>query len=404
MQALDFLVSFKSIMNNTCVGPLLVVVKIGDGITLVGTAHVSKASVETVEETIRSLQPDKVLVELDAKRFEALQNPDAWKNTDIIKVIKDKKQHLFMLQLYLASMQSRMGRETGSSPGAEMLRAVEVADEIGAEVVLIDRDVQVTLKRGFGAMGFWGKLRLTFKFMAEMFGEEKPDTDVDALLETDAITQMTEEFATFAPKIKTALIDERDSYMASHVLEQSAGSSVVAIVGAGHIPGMTKLIEAKVAVKRDELDVLPRWKPGVGTFLGIGIPAIILGISASLIYNGNWEELRANALYWIIVNGALSGLGVVLARGHILSAITAVVMAPLTSLSPALAAGWFAGITEAKVHTPKVGDFEAIKGLETMKEFWRNDVIRVLLVVAFANIGSMIGTFLGLGEFLQSIS
>lgn len=369
---------------------------------LVGTAHVSKLSVETVEREIRERKPAKVLVELDPKRFEALRNPEAWKQTDIIQVIKEKKQHLFLVQLYLASMQARMGRETGSAPGAEMLRAIEVADEVGAEVVLIDRDVQVTLKRGFGSMGFWKKLRLFTKFITELFGEEKEATDVDAMLETDAITQMTEEFAAFAPDIKVSLIDERDEYMAAHIREH--GDSIVAVVGAGHVPGMTRHLEANTPDRREELDQIPRWKPGLGTILGVSIPAVILGISASLIYNGDWEQLKQSALYWVLVNGVLSAIGVLLARGHILSALTALVMAPLTSLSPALAAGWFAGITEAKLHTPTVGDFEQIKGLETMKDFWANNVIRVLLVVAFANIGSMVGSFLGLGEFLQAVN
>lgn len=382
---------------------LLVVVEPLPGAVLIGTAHVSKLSVETVEKEIRERRPDRVLVELDEKRFTAIQNPDSWKNTDIIQVIKQKKQHLFLLQLYLASMQARMGRETGSAPGAEMLRAVQVADEVGAEVVLIDRDVQVTLKRGFGAMGFWKKMKLAFRYFGELFGEQKEETDVDALLETDAITQMTEEFAQFAPEIKTSLIDERDEYMASHVREYAAKGSLVAVVGAGHLPGMQRHLAENTRERREELDELPKYRPGVGTFLGIVIPAIILGISASQIYNGDWDTLKASALYWIIANGGLSGLGVLLARGHIFSALTAVVMAPLTSLSPALAAGWFAGITEAKMHTPTVGDFEQIKGLETMKDFWGNNVIRVLLVVAFANIGSIIGTFLGLREFLQAV-
>ncbi|MGB1696905.1 MAG: TraB/GumN family protein [Thermoplasmatota archaeon] len=380
----------------------MVVAEISPGVVLVGTAHVSKLSVETVEREIRERKPAKVLVELDPKRFEALRNPEAWKQTDIIQVIKEKKQHLFLVQLYLASMQARMGRETGSAPGAEMLRAIEVADEVGAEVVLIDRDVQVTLKRGFGSMGFWKKLRLFTKFITELFGEEKEATDVDAMLETDAITQMTEEFAAFAPDIKVSLIDERDEYMAAHIREH--GDSIVAVVGAGHVPGMTRHLEANTPDRREELDQIPRWKPGLGTILGVSIPAVILGISASLIYNGDWEQLKQSALYWVLVNGVLSAIGVLLARGHILSALTALVMAPLTSLSPALAAGWFAGITEAKLHTPTVGDFEQIKGLETMKDFWANNVIRVLLVVAFANIGSMVGSFLGLGEFLQAVN
>jgi pheromone shutdown-related protein TraB len=374
---------------------------------LVGTAHISQRSVQEVEDAIRRDRPAKVLVELDERRFEALRDPDAWRKTDIIQVLRQKKQHLFLLQLYLASMQARMGRETGVSPGAEMLRAIQVADEIGAEVVLVDRDVAITLKRGFGAMNLWQRMRLFWNVWMELLtpsDDSKAELDVDALLETDAITTMTEEFARFAPVVKTALIDERDQYMASHIHEQAATGTLVAVVGAGHVAGIVKHLESPEGIPaRAELDLPPRKRITLGKVIAYALPLAVLGGFAYLAFTGDFAELRRVWVYWILVNGSLSALGALLARGHILSAVVAFIAAPITSLSPALAAGWFAGAAEAKLHTPTVADFEAIKAIDTMRDFWRNGVVRVLLVTALANLGSVAGSWLGLVELAQSL-
>ncbi len=383
-----------------------VIEELQPGVVVVGTAHVSQKSVEDVEATIRERQPEKVLVELDPKRYEALRDPDAWQNTDIIRILREKKQHLFLLQLYLANMQARMGRETGVAPGGDMLRAIQVAEDIGAEVVLIDRDVSITLKRGFGSMGFWQRTRLFWKVWMELLtpadGEKQPD--IDDLLETDAVTAMTEEFARFAPAIKTALIDERDAYMASHIREESAASGkLVAVVGAGHMAGIKRHLADNHSIDRDALDAPPRKRLTVGKVIGYGLPLFIIGAFVYLGVTGDFQALRENLLYWIIVNGVLSALGALLARGHILSAVVALVAAPLTSLSPALAAGWFAGATEAKMHTPTVSDFQAIKSIETMKDFYRNGVVRILLVTALANLGSVAGSWLGFAKIAQTL-
>ncbi len=379
---------------------------INERTVIVGTAHVSPKSVQDVETTIRERKSDKVLVELDQKRFEALRDPEAWKQTDIIQILKEKRQHVFLLQLYLANMQARMGQETGVAPGSELLRAIEVAEEVGAEVVLIDRDVTVTLKRGFGSMNLWQRMRLFWNVWMEMLtpahdGDAPPS--IDELLETDAVTQMTEEFATFAPAIKTSLIDERDDFMAAHIREHSQTSSVVAVVGAGHLKGIKEHLGWDMEDRREELLTIPKRIFTLGKFLGIALPAFIIGAFAYMAWKGDFTELKENLIYWILINGSLSALGALLARGHILSVIVAFVAAPLTSLSPALAAGWFAGLTEAKMHTPTVGDFEEIKTIENWKDFWKNGVVRILLVTALANLGSVAGSWLGLIEVAKTL-
>ncbi len=405
--------------------------ELAPGVVVVGTAHVSPTSVAEVEATIRARRPAKVLVELDARRLSALQDPEAWRKTDIVQVIKEGKQHLFLLQLYLASVQARMGRETGVAPGTELLRAVQVAAEVGAEVVLIDRDVSITLKRGFGALTFPKRLRLFWNLWVELLTPANTEAklDVEALLKTDAITQMTEEFARFAPDIKHALIDERDAYMASHIAEQAilaprrphsaAGSSgwassevppersggVVAVVGAGHLPGIRAKFQDANPQDRLPLDAPPAPRLTVGKVLAWVLPLAIVAVFVWLGYRGyqegNFNDLLAASLWFALITSTCAAAGAALALGHPWSIAAAFVSAPVATLHPLIAAGWFAGLVEAKVRTPTVADFEAIKTLQTMKQFWHNGVVRILIVTALTNVGSSIGFFIASGRVLQ---
>lgn len=413
------------------------------GVTLVGTAHISPTSVAEVEQSIRAQRPAKVLVELDARRLEALRDPAAWQKTDIVQVIKQKKQHLFLLQLYLASVQARMGRQTGVSPGAELLKAVQVAEEVGAEVVLIDRDIAVTLKRGFGALGFWARMRLLWNVWMELLtpaaGEEK--IDVESMLKTDAITKMTEEFARFAPGVKVALIDERDAYMASHIQDAAAGlglltdvgarsaaaaagyptnvlgtssepaalgpqqGGIVAVVGAGHLPGIRHRLAAGIHEDRALLDQLPAPRFSIGKAIGWAFPIAVLVIFAWLGYQGykqgDYADLGLAVGEFALITGTGAAAGAALAFGHPWSILTAFVAAPFATLHPLIASGWFAGLVEAKVRTPTVADFEAVKRIETFKQFWRNGVARILLVTALTNLGAMVALMIATGRLFR---
>ena len=381
------------------------------GVILVGTAHVAASSVAEVEQTIRGRRPAKVLVELDPRRLEALKDPEAWQRTDIVRIIRDGKQHLFLLQLYLASVQAQMGRETGVAPGAELLRAIQVADEVGAEVVLIDRDIAITLKRGFGSLGFWTRMRLFYNLWAEVMtpaAAERGKLDVEALLKSDAITQMTEEFARVAPPIKVALIDERDEYMASHIAEQAAlGGPVVAVVGAGHLPGIKLRLSSNTpptAATRAVLDQPPPKRLTVGKVIGWAIPIAIVAFFVYLAVTGQFAELREQAIEFVLITGGLSALGCILALGHPIAVVVAFVAAPIGVLHPLLATGWFAGLAQAWVRKPTVADFQAIKQIETMRQFWSNGVVRVLLVTALTNVGAMVSTAIVIPRFFQAVA
>ncbi|MEK6985668.1 MAG: TraB/GumN family protein [Candidatus Thermoplasmatota archaeon] len=368
--------------------------EIRDGVVLVGTAHISATSVAEVESVIRARRPAKVLVELDPGRLVALRDPEAWKRTDLFQILRAKKQHLFLLQLYLSAMQAQMGRQTGVKPGAELLRAIEVAEEVGAQVVLIDREVRVTLKRGFSSMGLWARLRLFWNVWMQLLTPADKNAkpfDVDALLETDAITRMTDEFARFAPDIKVALIDERDAVMASHIEEESRTGTVVAVVGAGHVPGMKRFLAAPATIPpRAPLLEMPPRRVGLGTFLAIAVPVVLAAAVAGYAVNGRYEEILAYGRLWILLHVAFAGAGALIALGHPLAALTGGLAAPFTSVLPTgLKSGWLAGMVQARQRKPTVGDFEAIKTIERLRDFWTNGVVRVLTVTAMTNLGSI---------------
>lgn len=360
-----------------------------------GTAHVAASSVAEVETTIRERRPARVLVELDTRRLEALRDPEAWRKTDIVRIIKEGKQHLFLLQLYLASVQANLGRGTGVTPGAELLRAVQVADEVGAEVVLIDRDIAITLKRGFGALGLWQRLRLFYLLWMEVMTPADKDNpakvDVEALLKSDAITQMTEEFARVAPPIKTALIDERDDFMASHIAEQAAkGQPLVAVVGAGHLAGIKRRLDPPQTLPdRATLLQLPKRRFPVGLVLSLIIPLALGSYLTYLFLHGHTEQVIGILYLWIALHIIGAGLGAALARGHPAAIATGALAAPITSFLPVgVKSGWLAGLVQAMLHKPKVEDFEAIKHIETFGQFWGNGIVRILTVTSLTILGS----------------
>jgi pheromone shutdown-related protein TraB len=375
---------------------MFVIETLPGGIVLVGTAHISATSVAEVEGTIRAQRPKQVLVELDAGRLKAIRDPEAWQNTDIIQVLKQKKQHMFLLQLYLSAMQSSMGRETGVAPGTELLRAVEVAEEVGAEVVLIDREVAITLKRGFGSMGGWAKLRLFWNIVMQVFtpGKGEP-VSVEEMLQQDAITEMTEQFAKFAPVIKVALIDERDAFMSSHIRERAAHGPLVAVVGAGHLAGIRRHLEAPDTIPpREGLLTTPRKRFTVGKAIGYALPLLIAGGLTYYILTGHVQQFQDSLLAYVVFTSVCAALGALIALGHPLTILSAAIAAPTKIFHGPIASGWIAGFVEAKLRTPKVSDFQAIKQIESIGEFWRNGVVRILLVTALTNLGALVGDLL----------
>ena len=380
-------------------------VKINDSIILVGTAHISKESVKEVKEVIEEYKPDIVAVELCKRRYEAITKKDKWENTPITSLLKSNNAYLMLAQTFLSSIQRRLGKEYGVEPGSEMIAAMDEAKKHDMEVALVDRDISVTLKRAWKKMGVREKFRLTWEFMKAILGydeEELEKLDLKELMDQDVISAMMEEFGKIAPSVATVLIHERDEYIAKKILNESEKGKVVAVVGAGHINGIKKHLEKKkLDVDLTELEYVPKKRFSVLKTVGYTIPVVFVALIVYLFLTGGWDRAADALLWWFLINGSLSALGTAIARGHPFSIATAFVAAPLTSLNPAIAAGWVAGYVEFKLRKPVVKDFQNLSKVDSTKDFLNNKIIRLLMVVALANLGSMIGTFIALPYILS---
>lgn len=378
-------------------------------LVLVGTAHVSRDSVEEVRRVIGEERPEVVAVELDAGRRDALENRRQWEETPIHRLLKSDKLWLFLTQSLLASYQRRLGEQLGVEPGEEMLAAIRTAEVLGAQVILADREIGLTMKRAYAHMRFREKVRLLWEFFRSMFGgEEQEPVDLEKMMQEDTITQMMNELGRIAPSIKQVVIDERDAYLSTMIRRPAeAGRKVVAVVGAGHLAGIRRRLQEPPA-DLAALSQIPRKRVPVGKILGWVLPLAIVALFLYLGYDGyregNFGRLRDAALYWALITGTFAAGGALLARGHLLSIATAFVAAPFTTLHPALAAGWFAGIVEAWVREPLVRDFQGLSRIKTGKDFFDNRVIRVLMVAALANVGATIGFFVAGAEIVRRFS
>lgn len=361
-------------------------------IILLGTAHVSRESVDLVAETIANEKPDTVSVELCESRFQSIQQKDQWRNMDIIKVIREKKAFLLLANLMLASFQKRIADKFNVTPGQEMLQAIESADVEGAEVHLADRNIRITLGRTWRKMGFWGKIKLMFQLLLSMGDvDEIKEEDVERMKQEDVLESLLADVGRSLPVLKNILIDERDQYLA-HKIRTAPGRRIVAVVGAGHVPGIKQYIDQEIDV--DKLEALPPRGKVAGSIKWI-IPGLIIALIGAGFFYGGKETGLNMLMVWIMTNGVLAGIGAVIAMAHPFTIVSAVLAAPLTSLNPMIAAGWVSGLVEAFSRKPKVIDFEKLReDIRTVKGFWTNKVTRILLVVMFTNIGSFLGTFI----------
>ncbi|WP_067727815.1 TraB/GumN family protein [Oceanobacillus damuensis] len=359
---------------------------------LIGTAHVSKDSAEQVKAVIEAEKPDSVCIELDEQRYQSVTEGNKWKDTDIFEVIKNKKASLLLMNLAISSFQKRMAKQFGISPGQEMIQGIESAKEHGAELVLADRDIQITFSRIWGNIGLKGKALLLMQVVGSIFSNEKiSEEELEKMKQQDTINAMLQEFTEHFPKLKTPLIDERDQYL-SQKIKDAPGEKVVAVLGAAHVPGITKEIHKEHDLKRLSKRPAKSKKPKI---IGWAIPLVIVAIIAYTFYMNPSAGLQ-QTISWVIWNGSLAAIGAIIALAHPLAILTAFVVAPITSLNPLLAAGWFAGFVQAYVKKPNVGDFESLSGdVHTVKGFWKNKVTQILLVVVFANLGSSAGTLIG---------
>lgn len=379
----------------------------GRTITLIGTAHVSKESIEEVTNTIKELKPDCVGIELDEKRAESIQQSEKYSQLDIVKVLKNHQGFLLLANLILASFQRRMGLNVGVKPGDEMLAAMNTAKELNIPTVMVDRPIQTTLKRAWAKNSLWGKCKLLASLLSSAFSKEEIDSsEIENLKNNSEMDSMMNELAEYMPVIKQVLIDERDQYLATKIWE-SDGKNVVAVLGAGHLPGVTAHLEklaagTEIADVKEISEIPPK---GIGSKIaGWLIPVIIIGLlAAGFIYGGKDAGIN-NIWIWIIWNGSLAAIGTLIAGGNIITVLAAFITAPFTSLCPLVGVGFVTGIIQAVVSKPKVSDMETLQDdVNSVKGFYKNRILKVLLVFILSSLGSSVGTFLGGADVLTNI-
>jgi len=366
----------------------------GKEVILIGTVHISKESVDEVRKIIEKEKPDVVGVELCEGRFQALKNVKKWEDTNILDIIKQGKIFLFLINLLLSNYQKRLGDKFGVKPGSEFIEAINVAEKEGIKIALIDRDIQTTLKRAWNKMKLKEKLKLMFGVFLGFFEEEEEEDIIEKLQDKDIVNELLNELSKEIPSVKVTLIDERDRYIALKIL-QSDAKKLVAVIGRGHMDGVIRSLKElnKKGLKKEikELEVIPQKKSYL-KYIGYLIPIIFFGIVIYGFFTKGIEFTLKVFFVWIMVNGTLSALGAALALAHPVSILVAFLAAPITSLNPTIAAGWFAGLAEIKFRKPKIRDFEGLNSINGFTDLWKNGVTRIILVVAFSNIGSTIGT------------
>jgi len=375
-----------------------------DGVryTLLGTAHVSKASVDAVRGAVASGAFDTVAVELDAGRLQALTDPDSMAKLDLVQVIRDGKTAMFAANLALAAYQRRLAEQLGVEPGAELKAAAHDARERGLALHLIDREVGLTFKRARQKLGWWDRAKLGGGILAALFvDEEVANDEIEKLKQGDLLEASFGEFAGGNPALYEAVIAERDRYMAARLRESADAASgareVLAVVGAGHLAGMAKHLAedraAPDAVKRELEAVKPKSRV---PWMELAIAAFLLGGFAWGFWKGGVDVGADLIVQWVLATGILGAIGCAIAGGHPLSILSAFVASPLTPLHPALASGTVSAFVEATLRKPTYADFLALRDdVNTVRGWWRNRVARVLLNFFLTSLGTAIGVWTG---------
>ncbi len=363
-------------------------------IILLGTAHVSKESVRLTADVIEMEKPVTVCVVLCESRYQSIRQKDKWQETDIVKVIKEKKTFLLLSNLLLVSFQKRIADKLDVKPGEEMIKAMEIGEALGAEIHLADRNIRITLLKTWRAMGLWSKVKLLFQLVLSI-GEidEIKEEDIEKMKQEDVLHTLLSDVGKSLPILKDILIDERDQYLAQKI-RTAPGNKIVAVVGAGHVPGIKKCWNTDIDI--EALEQIPPKGKTSGILKWI-IPLAILVLIVLGFYHGGTNAGTDMIWWWVMANGILAGLGAAIAMAHPLTILSSVLAAPLTSLNPMIAAGWVSGLVEAFSRKPKVKDFERLpEDILSIRGFWRNKVTRILLVVVFTNLGSSLGTFVAI--------
>ncbi len=382
--------------------PHAIVERDGVRYTLLGTAHVSRTSVECVRAAIASGAYDTIAVELDAGRLQSLTDPDALAKLDLVKVIREGKTHLFAANLALAAYQRRLAEQLGVEPGAELKAAAVDARERELTLHLIDREVGLTFKRALNRLGWWGRAKISAGIMMAMFADEEVgDDEIEKLKQGDLLESSFGEFASENPALYDTVIAERDRYMAARLRESvsfdSGARDVLAVIGAGHLQGMAEHLrtdrEPPLSI-RAALESVPE-KSSVPWFTLL-LAVFLVGGFAWGFYRGGIDVGSDLIVQWVLATGILGAIGCAIAGGHPLSILAAFISSPLTPLHPALASGTVSALVEATLRKPTYADFMALRDdVQSVRGWWTNRVARILLNFFLTSLGTAIGVWTG---------
>lgn len=371
-------------------------INLGDKtILLVGTAHISQQSTDLVTLVIEQERPDAVCVELDEKRYTALSRQNNWENLDLKQVVRNKQLATLMVNLILATYQKKLGGQIGIKPGAELLAAARTAEQMGVPIALCDRDVRVTLRRAWHATSFLKKGYLLATLLTSLFDKTELDEEkLAAMRRKDVLSELINELGTALPHTKEVLIDERDIFMAENI-KRTPGQRLVAVVGAGHVEGIKRVISQDNSGLIETISLVPPvgrlWKilhwlvPGL-----IVLSLILIGVRQGT------AEFTANAVYWIMAHGIPSAVGALIALAHPATIVSAFAASPVTSLSPLIGAGYVCAFIQVMTCPPVVKEFEVVSmDIVTFKGWWHNKLLRIFLVFLLTTVGSSLGTWIG---------
>lgn len=372
-------------------------------IILIGTAHISQASKELVRETIENEHPDTVCIELDEGRLQSIRDPERWKKTDLKEVIKKKQLATLIANLVLGSYQKRMGDQTGVKPGSELKEAADIASSKDIPIVLADRDIKITLKRTWACTPWYRKLSLLGGLFGSIFDKtEISEEDLAKIKEQDALNSMMQEFGKTYPEVKQVLIDERDQFLAGRI-KNAEGKKIVAVVGAGHVKGIAAIIsENKELPSEESITKIPKgsciWK-----IIGWAIPAAIIASIAFVGYEAGVEKAGQLSLQWAMLTGGGAMLGAIIAGGHPLTVLVALVAAPFTGLTPLIGVGFFTALTQVYMRPPRVSEMETLADdIWQVKHWWKNRVTRVMLCFLCPGIPAIVGKILAIFQIYQA--
>ena len=364
---------------------------------IIGTAHVSQNSVDEVRAAIFEDQPDVVAIELDRGRYQKLMNEKNGVVEDdqihIIKIIKENKVGVFLVTTILSYMQNKIGEDVDIKPGAEMVGAIEAAEEVGCKIALIDRDINITLQRVLNSMTTWEKMKFIYGLLGSVFSSEEEEIDIEELKEQSNIEQAMEYFKEVSPGAYNALVKERDAYLAKGILGIPEDRAI-AVVGAGHKEGIINYL--------DNPETLPSYAELNDTEKKGGIPWLkiilaLIPITFIVIFFLAWMNginIEGDIEQFIVISMIMGFVGSIVSGSKLQSAIIGGLVAPLTIIHPLLAAGWFSGLAEAKYRKVRKQDINNLGKIESFRDLWNNNIIRILLVVVGTNIGVSIATLI----------